>query len=128
MGSLIEELQRREAAARQEVDERADGRPGLRLRRGPGPPPTARCDRRAWRAQRPARGAARPVRGSEVAAGSVARDAKDVIRAAFGQAEARDPAHLRTWAVLVDGDRHQIELIQAEAARVSSVTQWPLTP
>ena len=60
--------------------------------------------------------------------GWVARDAKDVIRAAFGQAEARDPAHLRTWAVLVDGDRHQIELIQAEAARVSSVTQWPLTP
>ena len=49
--------------------------------------------------------------------GSVARDAKDVIRAAFGQAEARDPAHLRTWVVLVDGDRHQIELIQAEAAR-----------
>jgi hypothetical protein len=49
--------------------------------------------------------------------GPVARDAKDVIRAAFGQAEARDPGHLRTWVVLVDGDRHQIELIQAEAAR-----------
>lgn len=28
--------------------------------------------------------------------GSVARDAKEVIRAAFGQAGARDPAHLRT--------------------------------
>jgi hypothetical protein len=39
------------------------------------------------------------------------------ITAAFGQAEARDPGHLRTWVVLVDGDRHQIELIQAEAAR-----------
>ena len=49
--------------------------------------------------------------------GSVARDAKEVIRAAFDQAEARDPEHLRTWVVLVDGDRHQIELIQAEATR-----------
>jgi hypothetical protein len=49
--------------------------------------------------------------------GSVARDAKEVIAAAFGQAEARDPAHARTWVVLVDGNRHQIELIQAEAAR-----------
>jgi hypothetical protein len=49
--------------------------------------------------------------------GSVARDAAEVIRAAFGQAEARDPAHARTWVVLVDGDRHQIELIQAGAAR-----------
>jgi len=48
--------------------------------------------------------------------GSVARDAKEVIRAAFGQAEARDPAHARTWVVLADGDRHQIELIEAEAA------------
>jgi Uncharacterised protein family (UPF0236) len=49
--------------------------------------------------------------------GSVACDAGEVIAAAFGQAEARDPAHARTWVVLVDGDRHQIELIQAEAAR-----------
>lgn len=49
--------------------------------------------------------------------GSVARDAKEVIAAAFGQAEARDRQHARTWVVLVDGDRHQIELIQAEAAR-----------
>jgi hypothetical protein len=49
--------------------------------------------------------------------GSVTCDAGEVIRAAFGQADARDPGHLRTWVVLVDGDRHQIELIQAEAAR-----------
>lgn len=49
--------------------------------------------------------------------GSVARDAKEVIAAAFGQAEARDPAHARTWVVLADGDRHQIELVEAEAAR-----------
>jgi hypothetical protein len=49
--------------------------------------------------------------------GSVACDAEEVIRAAFGQATARDPGHARTWVVLVDGNRHQIELIKAEAAR-----------
>lgn len=49
--------------------------------------------------------------------GSVARDAGEVIAAAFGQAGARDPAHARTWVVLTDGDRHQIELIEVEAAR-----------
>lgn len=49
--------------------------------------------------------------------GSVARDADEVIAAAFGQAEARDRQHARTWVVLVDGDCHQIELAKAEAAR-----------
>jgi hypothetical protein len=49
--------------------------------------------------------------------GSVARDAGEVIAAAFGQAEGRDRQHVRTWVVLVDGDRHQIELAKAEAAR-----------
>jgi hypothetical protein len=49
--------------------------------------------------------------------GSVARDAGEVIAAASGQAGARDPGHRRCWVVLVDGDRHQIELIEAEAAR-----------
>jgi hypothetical protein len=49
--------------------------------------------------------------------GSVARDADEVIAAAFDQAEARDPGHRRCWVVLVDGDRHQIELAEAEAAR-----------
>ncbi|MFD9825439.1 ISKra4 family transposase, partial [Streptomyces violascens] len=32
-------------------------------------------------------------------------------------AEARDPHHQRTWVVLVDGARHQLDLIHAEAAR-----------
>lgn len=48
---------------------------------------------------------------------SVAKDAGGVIEAAFDQAEARDLAHTRTWVVLVDGDRHQIELIETEARR-----------
>ena len=40
----------------------------------------------------------------------------ETIAALFGQAERRDPGHARPWIALVDGDRHQIEVICAEAA------------
>lgn len=43
--------------------------------------------------------------------------AEQVIAAVFDQAEARDPGHRRTWVVLVDGARHQLDLIRVEAAR-----------
>ncbi|MGW6752188.1 hypothetical protein [Streptomyces sp. NPDC055006] len=49
--------------------------------------------------------------------GSIEHDPEYVIAAAFDQAEARDPQHRRCWVVLVDGARHQRELIQAEAKR-----------
>jgi hypothetical protein len=44
-------------------------------------------------------------------------DPAEVTAAAFDEAEARDPQHLRTWVVLVDGAEHQLSLIRAEAAR-----------
>jgi hypothetical protein len=50
-------------------------------------------------------------------AGSVEHDPAEVIAAAFGQAEARDPDRRRRWVVLVDGAEHQLGLIRAEAAR-----------
>ena len=50
-------------------------------------------------------------------AGSVRKDPADMIAAAFDEAGARDPSHLRTWVVLVDGADHQLGLIRAEAAR-----------
>jgi len=50
-------------------------------------------------------------------AGSVRNDPAEVIAAMFDEAEARDPLHLRTWVVLVDGAEHQLDLIRAEAAR-----------
>jgi hypothetical protein len=49
-------------------------------------------------------------------AGSVRRDPGEVIAAAFDEAEARDPRHLRTWVVLVDGAEHQLDLTRAEEA------------
>jgi hypothetical protein len=50
-------------------------------------------------------------------AGSVRKHPADMIAAAFDEAGARDPQHLRTWVVLVDGAEHQLGLIRAEAAR-----------
>ena len=41
----------------------------------------------------------------------------------FDQAERRDPGHARPWIALVDGDRHQIQVIRDQAAaRGVSVT------
>jgi hypothetical protein len=49
--------------------------------------------------------------------GSVATDARDVVGQVFEEADSRDPGHQRCWVVLVDGARHQLDLIRAEAAR-----------
>ena len=59
----------------------------------------------------------RPKARAKWLAGSVEHDPAEVIAAAFGQAEARDPARQRTWVILVDGAEHQLGLIRAEAAR-----------
>jgi ribosomal protein S9 len=54
---------------------------------------------------------------------SVVDDAAEVIAAAFDEACRRDPSHKRTWIALVDGARHQIDRIKAEAkARGIEVT------
>jgi hypothetical protein len=49
--------------------------------------------------------------------GSLTCDTADVIIAAFDEAERRDPHHRRPWIALVDGNRHQIDVIETEAAR-----------
>jgi hypothetical protein len=59
----------------------------------------------------------RPRATAKWLAGSVEHDPADMIAAAFDQAEARDPQHHRTWAVLVDGAGHQLDLIRCEAQR-----------
>ncbi|MFD9637461.1 ISKra4 family transposase [Streptomyces violascens] len=58
-----------------------------------------------------------PVAVHKWLTGSVEQDPAQVIASAFDQAEARDPEHRRTWIVLVDGARHQLGLLQAEATR-----------
>jgi hypothetical protein len=47
----------------------------------------------------------------------IAAGRAEAIRWMFDEAEHRDPGHDRDWIVLVDGDKHQIALIEAEAAR-----------
>jgi hypothetical protein len=49
--------------------------------------------------------------------GSVIAGPDRVIASVSGHAQARDPMHARTWVVLVDGARHQLDLIRAQAAR-----------
>jgi hypothetical protein len=63
----------------------------------------------------------RPEAAAKWLAGSVEHDPAEMIAAAFGQAEARDPQHQRTWVVLVDGAGHQRDLIRAGAARRGAV-------
>lgn len=46
---------------------------------------------------------------------SVEKDAATVTAEVFAEATRRDPRHQRRWVVLVDGDLHQLERIQAAA-------------
>lgn len=68
-------------------------------------------------AQDATRKAARPRPVNKRAWASVRRDAGEVIRDAFDDADRRDPEHRRRWVVLVDGNETQIALAYAEALR-----------
>ena len=46
----------------------------------------------------------------------IAADRSAAISWAFDEGEGRDPGHDRDWIALVDGDNHQINLMEAEAA------------
>ncbi|MFD7836160.1 ISKra4 family transposase [Streptomyces sp. NPDC059761] len=65
--------------------------------------------------ERPARPG--PRAENEWCTASLVRPPEQAIADAFDQAQARDPKHLRPWIVLVDGARHQLDLITAEAGR-----------
>jgi hypothetical protein len=58
-----------------------------------------------------------PVAGGKWLTASVTDDIPVVIAQVFDEAARRDPHQQRTWVALVDGNRTQIEAIQAEAAR-----------
>lgn len=57
-----------------------------------------------------------PVAKNKWVTASVVDDAAEVLREVFEEAERRDPEHTRRWVALVDGNNHQIDRIQAEAA------------
>jgi hypothetical protein len=56
-----------------------------------------------------------PTAGNKWLIASVAEDAAGVVKRIFDEADRRDPQHHRTWVALVDGNNHQLDLIQAEA-------------
>lgn len=64
----------------------------------------------------PRDGPVRPKPANKWLTASVVDDAADVIAQIFDQAQRRDPGHTRTWVALVDGNRHQIDQITAQAA------------
>lgn len=69
-----------------------------------------------------------PVAEAKWLMASVVEDAKEVIKAAFEEAERRDPEHRRPWVALADGAKHQIDVIKAEARRrnidITIVVDW----
>ncbi|WTX00980.1 ISKra4 family transposase (plasmid) [Streptomycetaceae bacterium NBC_01309] len=72
-------------------------------------PPGGRSGERAVRP--------RPKAENKWCTASLVRTPEQVVADAFDQADARDPQYLRPWVVLVDGARHQLDLIHSEAAR-----------
>ncbi len=58
-----------------------------------------------------------PVARAKWCTASVASAASEVIKAAFDEAERRDPGHERPFVALVDGAKHQIDVIRTEANR-----------
>ena len=69
---------------------------------------------------RPAKGqqlAPTPVARNKWLVASVVEDAAAVVSRVFEEAERRDPGHRRPWVVLVDGNNHQIDRVQAEAQK-----------
>ena len=60
---------------------------------------------------------AAPAAAGKWLTASVTDDIPAVIAAGFAEADRRDPARQRTWIALVDGNKQQIEAIEAEAAR-----------
>ena len=60
--------------------------------------------------------APRPVTTGKWLTASIVEDAASVIAQVFDEADRRDPTRQRTWIALVDGNNHQIEQIEDEAA------------
>jgi len=70
---------------------------------------------------RPGKEAVKPAPGPEAQGktlfASVRRPAGEVIADAFAEARRRDPQHERPWIAVIDGNRHQIAVIQELAAK-----------
>jgi hypothetical protein len=77
--------------------------------------PTPRTPADIWAAPRATTAPAPKAANKWVTAG-VVDDAAVVISRVFDEAERRDRDHQRQWVALVDGNAHQIERINAEAA------------
>lgn len=73
--------------------------------------------RELWPDEESAPPAVRPRPQQKRVWASVEQPPEQVIAQAFDEAERRDPEHRRLWVILVDGNQHQLDLIQAELAQ-----------
>jgi len=69
-----------------------------------------------------------PAAANKWLTASVADDAATVISEVFDEAERRDPDHTHPWVALVDGNCHQIDRIETEAAsrgiKITVICDW----
>jgi hypothetical protein len=57
-----------------------------------------------------------PKTGDRLLNASLEHPTKTMVTALFDQAETRDPGHERRWLALVDGNNHQLECLENQAA------------
>ena len=81
------------------------------------PVPRLVCDVIAHTLEDRAERTAGPVATGKWLTASVEDTCAQVIAAVFAEAERRDPEHRRTWLMLGDGSKYQLDLIHAEAKR-----------
>jgi hypothetical protein len=81
------------------------------------PVPRTAADIIARPGKSPPKAKTAPAAAGKWVTASVTDDIPAVIAAGFAEADRRDPARERTWISLVDGNKQQIEAIEAEAAR-----------
>ncbi len=103
-------------------ESQTDGGDRLRRRSRAGSP-DARADCAATRL--PRGGPTVPKAKAKWVTAGVVGDAFSVVAQIFAEAERRDPDHQRTWIALVDGDNHQIDLINREARKTSHGCNLP---
>lgn len=79
--------------------------------------PTNKTHKRTARDTQPKANRRDPQAQGKWLTASVTSDIPAVIAAAFGEADRRDPGHLREWVVLVDANTTQIDAVTAQTAR-----------
>lgn len=72
-------------------------------------------DLRGLRAEETKRARRKPKPEAKRVSASLDKSVRQVVRDGFAEAQRRDPKHDKRWVVLLDGNEHQLEVVQAQA-------------